>query len=450
MTRLQRSILKTLAYADIFDYPLTAREIHKWLISKKAVKLQALQGQALKLKIQRTKSFYHLPNRQNIVSLRQSRQQFSLLKLRKAQKITKLLRLIPSIKLVAITGALSMNNSNKNDDIDLMIITKNNRLWLTRLLAILILEITGNRRRPQKHSVPERNIDKFCLNLWLDESVLAIKKSRQTLYTAHEIAQIKPLFDRGNTYQKFLSLNSWVKSFLPNALPKAAMTLQGQALKSSSNTSHLKISNLLNSFAFKLQYFYMKSKITREKVSLHSAFFHPRPTGQIVLKQYQARKRSVLEDLSSRPDLKGLKSEIGPEKKVLVTGIFDILHKEHINFLKKAKNSGNILLIGLETDKRVKKLKGPNRPINSIRTRIRNLQALNLADKIFSLPEKFDKPEHHRTLINQIKPDILAVSSHTPNLPAKRKLMKSISGIVKVVLSHNPKISTTKMLKSNS
>ncbi len=132
---------------------------------------------------------------------------------------------------------------------------------------------------------------------------------------------------------------------------------------------------------------------------------------------------------------------------VLVTGVFDLLHQEHLAFLKKAKKAGDILIVGLETDARVNKLKGPDRPVNSLTARLINLKALKLADQVFTLPEKFNQPTHHRALINQIKPDILAVSSHTANLTAKRKLLKSIGGKVLVVHSHNPKFSTTKMLK---
>ena len=184
----------------------------------------------------------------------------------------------------------------------------------------------------------------------------------------------------------------------------------------------------------------MKSKLTREKVSLHSAFFHPRPTGKIVLTKYRQRRFGTTR-ASSEP-----KKQIS----VLVTGVFDILHLEHKKFLKAAKKQGDLLLVGLETDARVKKLKGSNRPINSLQTRIKNLMSWGIADQIFALPKKFNSQKDHRALINQIKPNILAVSSHTPNLPAKRKLMGSIGGTLKIVHPFNPKISVTKLLDNNS
>ena len=133
--------------------------------------------------------------------------------------------------------------------------------------------------------------------------------------------------------------------------------------------------------------------------------------------------------------------------KVLVTGVFDILHQEHLNFLKAAKKQGDVLLVGLESDFRTRRLKGPSRPINSIKTRLKNLKQLGIADQVFSLPKKFDQPKHHQALIKKIQPDIFATSSHTPNLKAKRNILKKLGGKLLVVHPHNPKISTTKMLK---
>ena len=436
----------------------------------------------------KTSFFFHLPNRSHLVKLRRQRQHFSQLKFKKARKIAKILSFIPSVKLIAVTGALAMNNSDKNDDIDLMIVTKTNRLWPTRLLTILILELLKSRRRPTRPrwfgtsksvgsellDVPEfrtlvfsdssepsiSKMDKICLNLFLDESALAIPKSRQNLYTAHEVCQIKPLYSKNKTYEKFLSLNSWVKAYLPNAIPKG-QSLTGDPANGRVGTAKpeglslmKKFLNLLNLLAFHFQHAYMKPKITREKISLHSAFFHPRPTGKIVLKKYKQRLQSCgvpnFSKYSCDPEQsRGTSSEPSAVIKVLVTGCFDVLHQEHKNFLKAAKKQGDILLVGLETDSRVKKLKGKDRPINTVRNRIKNLKALNIADQVFVLPKKFDSPKDHLALINQIKPNILAVSSHTPNLPAKRRLMKSIGRVVLVVLPHNSKFSTTKIIRGS-
>lgn len=135
------------------------------------------------------------------------------------------------------------------------------------------------------------------------------------------------------------------------------------------------------------------------------------------------------------------------EQVVLVTGVFDLLHAEHRNFLQKAKALGGKLLVGVESDVRVRALKGEGRPINSQAVRVANITALGIADEVFVLPEAFSKPEHHRTLLEQIRPNILAVSSHSPHLDKKQQLMESLGGQVVIVHQHNPAVSTTQILQ---
>lgn len=202
MKPIELAIAKTLAYSDIFDYPLTAAELHRFLISPRKTAKKNLPRQ----------QYYYLPGRKNLISLRKKRYRFSQLKLKQIQPLVNLLKIIPSIRLVAVTGALAMNNADEFDDIDLMIITKANRLWLTRLITLLILEISGSRRRFGQVIIN----NKICPNLWLDETTLTIPPHLRNLYTAHEIAQIKPLFDRFETYQQFVSANLWVKHYLAN------------------------------------------------------------------------------------------------------------------------------------------------------------------------------------------------------------------------------------------
>ncbi len=91
------------------------------------------------------------------------------------------------------------------------------------------------------------------------------------------------------------------------------------------------------------------------------------------------------------------------EKKVVFTnGCFDIIHEGHIEFLQKAKAMGDILVVGLNTDQSVKKLKGENRPIKSEKERANILSALKYIDYITLFDET--TPEK---LIREIRPDIL-------------------------------------------
>lgn len=131
----------------------------------------------------------------------------------------------------------------------------------------------------------------------------------------------------------------------------------------------------------------------------------------------------------------------------LVTGVFDLLHDEHVAFLKKAKKTADLLLVGLESDKRVKQMKGEDRPINNAGTRVKNLEQLNLADFVFVLPEEFSRPEHHRALIAQIKPNFMAVSSNTAFQEKKAKILAEFGAKLLVVHDYNPAISSSKLVE---
>ncbi|KUK79287.1 MAG: RfaE bifunctional protein [Microgenomates bacterium 39_7] len=135
----------------------------------------------------------------------------------------------------------------------------------------------------------------------------------------------------------------------------------------------------------------------------------------------------------------------------LVTGVFDLLHQGHLQFLNQAsikmRELGGCLIVGVESDVRVRKLKGKGRPIESQEQRKSQMEATRLADFVFILPEKFDAESDHLQLIKMIKPKILLVSQHTPFLDRKKKLMQTVGGLVEVVCQRDPRFSTTKMIK---
>lgn len=210
MKQASQAILRTLAYADIFAYPLKEQEIQKFLISGSPQKIpDLLWGVAQK------NGFYFLAGREKIVAIRGKRKRWSREKMKIVRRVAGWLKLVPTIKMVAVTGALAMNNADRNDDIDLLIVTAKDRLWLTRLLTVFLTEIVARRRRPR-----DKNIrDKICLNMFLDEDYLAVPKNERDLFTAHEICQLKPLWDKDHCYRKFIEANLWSKKFLANWKP---------------------------------------------------------------------------------------------------------------------------------------------------------------------------------------------------------------------------------------
>lgn len=213
MKPLPKAVLCTLAYADIFDYPLKEKEIWRFLISTKKESPVSVKKTLLKLpQVSQKEDYFFLRARKDLVALRRKRARLGKKKLKIASKMASWLKLVPFIKLVALTGALAMENSQKDDDIDFLIITSKNRLWLTRLLTVLLIELVGSRRRPGDKKFE----DKVCLNMFLAESHLALPKKERDLFSAHEVCQMKLLWEKDNTYQKFLKANQWVRRYLPN------------------------------------------------------------------------------------------------------------------------------------------------------------------------------------------------------------------------------------------
>lgn len=128
---------------------------------------------------------------------------------------------------------------------------------------------------------------------------------------------------------------------------------------------------------------------------------------------------------------------------VLVTGVFDLFHKEHKLFLQRAKELGDILVVGVESDLRVRQLKGENRPIWNEEQRVSAIMKTKIADVVFVLPQKFSRPSDHEALIERIKPNFLAISSHTPHQSEKQSIIEKFGGQLVIVHQHNPKVSTT-------
>jgi D-beta-D-heptose 7-phosphate kinase/D-beta-D-heptose 1-phosphate adenosyltransferase len=144
------------------------------------------------------------------------------------------------------------------------------------------------------------------------------------------------------------------------------------------------------------------------------------------------------------------KVRINHWKIVLVTGVFDVLHYEHQNFLRKARLGGDVLIIGIESDSRVKQLKGKTRPFNSQIKRLLNLRRLGTVDEVFVLPNNFFLKARIKQLIRKINPDHLAISSHSSGLFKKKKIMKECGSDLKVVHDRNFKISTTLILENKA
>jgi len=288
MRSAEKAVIKTLVYSDIFEFPLSYDELWRFLISPKPVSKKSLkeilnrQSQNFSVK----NGWHYLFQRDSLIDIRLQRNKESSKKLTDAKKIVSYLSLVPTIYLIGISGALAMENAGDKDDIDLFVITKTNTIWITRFVLILILQVFGVRRNRST----KRAANTVCLNMLIDEAGMAFLLEKRGLYTAHEIVQLRTLFNRNNTYEKFISANKWVLNFMPNSID--IKKLRNEDIKDIKKSLNYLISQLLiipEFFAKIVQLWYMKRHITNEKITNHMLAFHPLDYKEIVLKKYRKR-----------------------------------------------------------------------------------------------------------------------------------------------------------------
>jgi predicted nucleotidyltransferase len=326
---MEEMIIKIMSYFSFFDYPPTAKEIYCFLKTKttKEKLQQQLQKLVSKRKVNKINNRYTLGGHGIKISNIKyqiskiinylKRQEISEEKINKTQLYIKILSFFPQIKLVGLSGTIAMMNADKKDDIDLFVVTARNRLWTGRLIALILAQVLGIRRkwiqidqrmenRGQKTDLSEKTRDKVCLNLFFDESNLGVPDFKKTEYVAHEVLQMKPLISKGDIYNRFLGVNRWVFKLFPNAKnksetpnPKLQMVRQAhhrqqsQGINPKSQTLNYKrlefkdlnlfgvsnfefnIFNWIEYLLRKLQLYFINKHKTNEIITNTQLWFHP-------------------------------------------------------------------------------------------------------------------------------------------------------------------------------
>lgn len=281
---MDECIIETLSYSDIFDYPLSFSEIKKYLCCEIELSddelLELIQSIPI---IQESNGYFYFLGRSAISEKRMDRKSISIQKFAKAKVVSKLLSYIPTIEYIGVSGSLSMDNASLSDDIDFFFITKNNTLWLTRLLVNSFLHITRQKRSRNLQDIK----DKICPNMFLEIGKLSFSEKRKTLYTAHEIVQLKTLYDKNDIYSQLLTKNKWIRVFFPNIQLQAVPKRKLEKAPSIFN----KILIPFEKIAFSLQKFYMKKRRSIETITRGRALFHPVDRQKIILEMFILRSK---------------------------------------------------------------------------------------------------------------------------------------------------------------
>lgn len=207
VTEAKENILATLAYFDIFNYPLTSGEIYLFLKNKYEQAdfefgLKCLIGSR---SVYQFNSFYTLKNDYSLIARRCEGNKKAAELIKIAGKVSELLIRFPYVRAIAISGSLSKNFADENSDIDLFVITAKNRLWIARSLMHAFKKLTFLVNKQ----------DYFCMNYYIDEEQLEIVE--KTLYTAIEVVTLIPL-QGDSAIEHFYAANAWTREFLPNKI----------------------------------------------------------------------------------------------------------------------------------------------------------------------------------------------------------------------------------------
>jgi len=144
-------------------------------------------------------------------------------------------------------------------------------------------------------------------------------------------------------------------------------------------------------------------------------------------------------------EVDSLKELIG-NKVVLVGGCFDILHLGHIDFLEKAKEQGEVLVVLIEEDEKIRKDKGEGRPVNNQNNRALLLSKLRMVDYVVKLKE-MKSDEDYDEVVKKIKPAIIAITEGDERVEKKKKQAKEIRAEVIEVSKLIPQQSSSQIIE---
>lgn len=223
---LEQALYDTIRYWGLFDRPVTAVELWRCLIVESEPNAVRWHGQHvpalvevaavlrespwLKTKISHRWGYYFQQGREALVALYLRRFLKAQLKWKITRRVTRLLQYVPFVRGIFVTGSLAIMNTNDESDLDLLVVTHPRRIWITRLLLLLVTQLTGRRRTHWDRKAP----DKICLNHYVTEDSLAIARPIRTLYTAMLYTHLVPLTGL-ELYAAFQQENGgWLKRFV--------------------------------------------------------------------------------------------------------------------------------------------------------------------------------------------------------------------------------------------
>ena len=205
LSLLSQNFIKTLAYYDIFNYPLTREEIFYNSFtngdSKETVfdEIDNLVDLGI---IYHHNGYYLLYNNGQYVPRRITGNKRAERKLKIAKCFSNIIAKFPYVRAVLVSGSLSKGYMDEDADIDFFVITEPNRLWISRFLLMVFKKIFLLNSKKN-----------FCINYYITTDNLEIED--KNIFIAIEFASLLPTYG-SDIYDKLYSSNQWIKNYVPN------------------------------------------------------------------------------------------------------------------------------------------------------------------------------------------------------------------------------------------
>ncbi len=228
MIDLRNSVLATLAYYDVFDFPLTLIEVHKYLINPARIEKQSEGVGEISLheiaetlrnlidegRIIEKNGYYVLSSeRLPIYETRIAKEKIAAVKWRKLLRIAYWFQAVPFLKAILVSGSMAMNNADEKSDFDILVVTQSGRMYTCRIFLSLIASLFRARRRRYDLVAP----DKFCFNHYITDQQLNIPF--ESLYNAQSYINLRPIYVRDSVFEEFYRENIWFNKYAYNFQP---------------------------------------------------------------------------------------------------------------------------------------------------------------------------------------------------------------------------------------
>lgn len=203
--QVQDAVVATVAYSDVFDMPIARADVFRFLVRCRADQNEvnaAADALVAAGRLGGSDQLLYLPGRDEVLAIHAERVARAADMWPKAITWGARIGRLPNVVAVAVTGGLAVDSVAPHDDADYFIITKPGRLWLTRLLILVLVRLA------------ERDDIELCPNYIVSESALTMDE--RTIYVARELAQTVPIVG-ADRCMELREINRWMFDHLPNA-----------------------------------------------------------------------------------------------------------------------------------------------------------------------------------------------------------------------------------------